>query len=182
MNKIQTQSRRIRQFFQFFLIVTPIAVCYYWLTVGTTYDVLTRFGIVELSYDFSEYTQQPLTAMTRLFAAGASLLLCAILMYALSVLIRLFRNYEHHEIFTLDNAICYQKLGRCLFYWVGGSIIHGALISVILSFNNPPGERMVTLSFQGLDFLTLVLGVIILIISWVMREGHDLADESRLTI
>ncbi|NAW57571.1 DUF2975 domain-containing protein, partial [Vibrio sp. V36_P2S2PM302] len=59
MNKIQTQSRRIRQFFQFFLIVTPIAVCYYWLTVGTTYDVLTRFGIVELSYDFSEYTQQP---------------------------------------------------------------------------------------------------------------------------
>ena len=55
-------------------------------------------------------------------------------------------------------------------------------MSVVLSFNNPPGERILAISFVGMDFLTLILGMIILIISWVMKEGYILADEHSHTI
>ncbi len=182
MSKIQKQSRRARIFFQSLFIFTPIAVCYYWLTVETSYDFLTSWGIIQLSHDIDSYTQLPLTLTTRILATIASLLLCSITMYALKVLINLFRSYERNEIFTLDNVMRYQKLGYSLFYWVGASIVYGALMSVILSFNNPPGERMLAVGFEGLDFLTLVLGFIILIISWVMKEGYILADENCHTI
>lgn len=182
MSNIQKQSRRARILFQGFLVFTPIAVLYYWLTIETQYDFLTSFGIIQTTIDVNSYTQLPLTLTTRMFAIIVSLLLCSIVMYALNVLIHLFRNYERNEIFSLENALSYQKLGYSLFYWVGFSVIYGAAMSVILSFNNPPGERILAISFVGMDFLTLLFGFITLIISWVMKEGYILADENEHTI
>lgn len=135
-----------------------------------------------MSYNFDEFTQQPLNATTRLLMVFISLLLCSIPMYALNILTQLFRNYERNDVFSLENVQCYQKLGYSLFSWVGGSIVYSALSSVILSFNNPPGKRILQISFEGMDFLALVLGFIILIISWVMKEGYMLADENSHTI
>ncbi|MEZ8825096.1 DUF2975 domain-containing protein [Vibrio amylolyticus] len=178
MSKIQIQSRRVRILCQSLLVITPIMVCYYWLTVNTPYDFLTSLGIIHFSYEIDS----PLTLSTRVLAVIASLLLSSIIMYALTVLIRLFRNYENGEVFSLANVKSYQRLGYCLFYWVGGSVLYGALMSVILSFNNPPGERIFTVSFVGMDVLTLILGFIVLIISWVMKEGYILADENSHTI
>ena len=182
MSKIQKQSRRARIFFQSLFVLTPIAVCYYWLTVETSYDFLTSFGVIQVSHNIDSYTQLPLTLTTRILATIVSLFLCSIIMYALKVLINLFRSYERNEIFSLDNVMSYQKLGYSLFYWVGASVVYGALMSVILSFNNPPGDRMLAIGFVGVDFLTLVLGFIILIISWVMKEGYILADENSHTV
>jgi hypothetical protein len=115
-------------------------------------------------------------------AGISSLFLCGIIMYALQVLIRLFRNYERNEIFSINNTMSYQRLGCCLFYWVGASILYGAVMSVVLSFNNPPEERILTISFVGMDLLTIMRGFIILIISWVMKEGFILANENKHTI
>ncbi|PKG39784.1 DUF2975 domain-containing protein [Psychromonas sp. Urea-02u-13] len=182
MSNIQKQSRRARILFQVLLVLTPLSVCYYWLTVDTQFDFLTTLGILQSSYDISSYTQLPLTVTTRVIATISSLFLCAIIMYALQVLIHLFRNYERNEIFSMNNTMSYQKLGYCLFYWVGASVIYGAILSVILSFNNPPGERILSISFEGMDLLTIMLGFIILIISWVMKEGFILADENNHTI
>jgi len=182
MSDIQKQSRRARLLFQSLFVLTPFTVCYYWLTVGTQYDFLTTLGIIQTSYDINSYTKLPLTITTRVIAATASLLLCAIIMYALQVLTHLFRNYEQNEIFSFNNTMSYKKLGYCLFYWVGASVIYGAVMSVVLSFNNPPGERILSISFVGMDLLTIMLGFIILIISWVMKEGFILADENNHTI
>lgn len=182
MSNIQKQSRRVRMLCQSLFVLTPIMVCYFWLTVETPYDFISATGIFYLTYDIGYFTMLPLTMTTRIVAAFTSLLMSSILMYALMVLIRLFRNYERGEIFSLENAMSYQKLGYSLFYWVLGSVIYGSLMSVILSFNNPPGERIFEISFVGMDFLTLILGIIILIISWVMKEGYILADEHSQTI
>ncbi|TMX46649.1 DUF2975 domain-containing protein [Photobacterium damselae] len=182
MTNIQKQSRRVRLFFQCLLFLTPIGVCYYWLTGQTPNDFLTMMGFVQTSIDIGSYTQQPLTMMTRILAMISSLLLSGVILYALRVLIHLFKNYEQNEIFTLDNAKCYRKLGYSIFYWVGSSVVYGTAMSVILSFNNPPGERLLTVTFAGIDFLTLIFGMIILIISWVMQEGFRIADENNHTI
>ena len=103
-------------------------------------------------------------------------------MYALTQLIKLFRNYENNNIFTFENATIYQKLGYSIFYWVGGSVLYGAIMTVVISFNNPPGHRMLAIGFEGIDFITLIMGLIVLIISWVMKEACILADEQNLTI
>lgn len=182
MFKIKQLSRRMRILAQCLFVLTPIMVCHYWLTIRTSYDFLGSLGIVQLSYDIESYTQLPLSFATRVLATFASLALCSIIMYVLKVLTRLFRNYENGEIFSISNAESYQKLGYCVFYWVGGSVVYGTFMSLILSFNNPPGERVIAISFVGMDLLTLIFGFVILIISWVMKEGYILADENSRTI
>ncbi|SHO20186.1 Putative uncharacterized protein [Moritella viscosa] len=78
MSKIQKQSRRARIFFQSLFVLTPIVVCYYWLTVETSYDFLTSFGIIQVTHNIDSYTQLPLTLTTRILATIASLFLCSI--------------------------------------------------------------------------------------------------------
>ncbi|OMH33906.1 DUF2975 domain-containing protein [Motiliproteus sp. MSK22-1] len=182
MSNIQKQSRRVRLFLQLLFFVIPAGVVYFWLTAQTEFDLLTKAGVIQLSFNIDSLTQLNLSYTTRLLAAFASLLVASIVLYALSILIRLFRNYENGNIFTQENARYYQKLGYCLFYWVAGGVIYGGAISVILSFNNPPGERILSLGFAGIDFLTIVLGFLVLIISWVMKEAYQIADENSQTI
>ncbi len=182
MQKIQQQSHRVRVILQLLLILTPILIGYFWLTVETPYDFLRNIGIVQTSFDINKLTETPLTLGTRLLAMLTSMIYCSIIMYALKILIQLFRNYENRQIFTLENATCYQKLGYSVFYWVGGSIFYQALMTLILTFNNPPNHRMIAISFEGIDFLTLLIGAIIVIISWIMKEGYLLADEQNYTI
>ncbi|EAR56813.1 hypothetical protein SKA34_05015 [Photobacterium sp. SKA34] len=183
MSNIQKQSKRARILFQLFLVLTPVLVCYFWLTIDTPYDYLTNTGIIQTSFDdLHNITQVPLTLTTRLIATLTSLIYCSIIMYALTKLIRLFRNYENNNIFTLENATIYQKLGYSIFYWVGGSVFYQAIMTLVLSFNNPPGQRMIAFSFVGVDFITIIMGLIVLIISWVMKEAYILADEQHLTI
>ena len=182
MSKIQQQSRRVKNLLRLFFILTPILVCYFWLTIETPYDFLRQTGIVQTSFDINQLTETPLTLTTRFLAIVTSLIYCSIIMYALKILITLFGNYENKQIFTLENAGCYQKLGYSVFYWVGGSIFYQPLMTLILTFNNPPNHRMIMISFVGIDFLTLLIGAIIVIISWGMKEGYHLADEQNYTI
>lgn len=182
MTKIQKTSRLVRATLQAVIVLLPLSVCYYWLSVNTPYDVLSLSGIIELDMDVKALTQSPLTLETRLLALLASLGLSTILIYALVLLVRLFKNYEQQEIFNFENTVLYTKLARSIFYWVIGNFIYTGALSVILSFNNPPGERMLQLSFTGVDVMTLFLGVVVVVISWVMKEGYDISEEHSQTI
>lgn len=182
MEKIQKYSRRVRIVLQGLLILAPLLTLYYWLTVSTDMDYLFRSGIIETDLDPMIFANQSLTFTTRVWAFVASLLPCGILMYALKQLINLFQYYERQEIFTLSTTSHYQKLGYVFFYWAAGAFVYSGLISVILSFNNPPGERVLSLTFTGIDLLSILCGFVVLIISWVMTEAQKIADEHMHTV
>lgn len=182
MHKIKTYSHRIRLILQFLMISLPIMNLYFWLTIQTESDFLTSTGIVQLSYDITSFTQDPLTVTTRLLAFLVSMLPCGILVYALGVLVKLFKSYEQSQVFTVSTADCFKKIGLSFFYWVIGGFIYSGLISVTLSFNNPPGDRILVLSFAGLDAISILCGFIILVIAWVMKEAQLIAEEQQYTI
>ncbi|EGU39632.1 hypothetical protein VII00023_12773 [Vibrio ichthyoenteri ATCC 700023] len=182
MQKIQTYSRYIRFVLLMLLVITPIANLYFWLMVQSEYDFLTSMGIIQLGFDISAFTQEPLTLSARLWAFAASMVPCGILMYAFSILARLFKCYEKAEVFTLDTVKYFNNLGRVFFLWAFGNVIYSGLISVALSFNNPPGERILAITFAGLDLMSIFCGFIVLTIAWVMKEAQQLADEHQHTI
>ena len=66
--------------------------------------------------------------------------------------------------------------------WVFGDIIYDSLTSLILTFQNAPHHRVLTLSFSNFDFNRLVAGGIILIIAWVMKEAYKMSNEQSLMI
>ena len=179
MNDIQKISKRLRILFQCMLAIVPIGVLGFWLSATSNYDFhqLTGLGI-----NVADFTSYPLTATSKGLALLLSGLLTLIPLYALVKLIRLFKNYENMQLFTLDNAITYHQLGRSLLLWVVCGFIYGGIMSVVLSFNNPPGERVISLSFTGIDFLALICAFLVMVISRVMQKGYSLAEENSHTI
>ena len=55
--------------------------------------------------------------------------------------------------------------------------ISDTLLSAVYTFENPSGKRMIALWFSSGDFTPLVLGMVVLFISWAMDEGRRIKEE-----
>jgi len=98
--------------------------------------------------------------------------------YGLYWLRRLFGLYRAGQVFTVANSRCLKA-----FAWtqiVSGLLqpFIGAALSVIVSWNNPPGERMLAIEISSDTVGTVLFGLLILIIAWVMGEASRVAEEN----
>ena len=175
-------SRIMRRIFQVLFVLIPIGIIYFWMTAGTSYGYLSDIGVFHLPELIAQITKSPLSLPVRFGATIVSLAYSLILMWALVMLIRLFSHYEKGEIFSERNVTIYRRLGHCVFYWFFAGIVYEAILTAVLSMNNPPGHRMFMFGATATDIVSLLVGVIILGIARVMREGQRLADENEYTI
>ena len=178
MNKIKKVSKRFRIFFQIMFILIPLGVIWFWLVFHGKHDVFKQFGIG------ASLVSRPITVdfLSRALAMAVSIIPTGIILYCLTQLIKLFKNYEDGNIFVFNNVICYQKLGYALFSWVIGGIIYEALISLALTFQNAPKLRLIATGISSIDLVALIAGGIILLISWVMKEAYKTSKEQSLMI
>jgi hypothetical protein len=179
MNKIKRVSRRFRILFQILFYFTPVAVLWFWLSLHGPIDLFSKLGIGAALF------MHPVTinGITRILGIIVTMLPAGILMYALAQLIKLFKHYEHGEIFTIDNANRYRKLGYTLFAWVIGGLIYDALISLVMTFQNSgAGQKVVAIGVNGIDIVVIITGGLILLIAWVMKEAQKISEEQSLTI
>lgn len=179
MIKLKKLSHRYTLSFQILFYVIILGLILFWITYRTPYDIFTNIGI---GANLAVLIQSPLSLSTRILAFIVSIIPCSVILYGLNQLIKLFKNYERGEVFTNDNVQRYKKLAYSLFAWVIAGICYDALISLVLSFNNPPGQRVISINFEGPDFVALVAGAVVLTIAYVMQEAHKLSDENKFTI
>ncbi len=179
MNKIKKVSKCFRIFFQIMLIVIPIGQFMTWLLLNTKYDIFTPIGVGPNMLS----GQITVNLLTRVLGITISCLPIGIVLYSLYQLIKLFKNYEKEQVFSINNAIRYQKLGYAMLAWVFADIIYYALIPLALTFQNFPHHQLIlSISFGNFDFARLVAGGIILIIAWVMKEAYKMSNEQSLMI
>ena len=122
------------------------------------------------------------TLLMRFLGFAASMLKGSAVMYAILILIKLFRLYENGVFFSSDNVSCFKKISTALIWWVIAGIVATPLISVILTMNNPPGQHVLALSFQSADFTALIVGGMLRVVAGVMENAHGLQEEAKLTI
>lgn len=95
----------------------------------------------------------------------------------------IFKNYCTNNIFTLENAKYYQRLGYIFFF---NSLLANplcqALLTAAATLSNPPGQKQITITFGMINLESLFCGVIIIIIARVMYMGNKLQEEQRLVI
>ncbi|MCP4474599.1 MAG: DUF2975 domain-containing protein [Gammaproteobacteria bacterium] len=106
----------------------------------------------------------------------------AVTVYCLYQLIQLFKNYETGQIFTLENAKRYRKLGLATFVWVITNILSRSLTSLVLTMHNPPGHHILTASFGSNDAPPLIVSGLVILISWIMLEGYQISEDHAKTI
>lgn len=186
MSKFQQSSYRYYWFFQICFYLIPIVTFLFWLSfskgsAGSGQPSL--FMQLGIGNDLMQYIHGDTVPLgTKLFAFLISMIPGGIIMYGLSQLIMVFKNYSQGNVFVYHNVLAYKKLVYTLFAWVIGGLIYDALISVVLSFANPPRQRMLTLSLSGIDLVSLITGAVVILIAKVMQQAQKLEEESYLTI
>lgn len=139
-------------------------------------SILTPEGLVKIS----DITVTPFG-----WSLGVAGGLIGFLPYLLSLVLlkRTFRNYQKGFIFSYENAQRYK--------FIGGLFIFGAVFLTPLSdmltilsatLSNLPGHRHIVVSFGTPNAMNIVIGFIILVVSWVMAESSRLQDDQALTI
>jgi hypothetical protein len=176
--RIQKASRRFRIFFTVIMVITPfIPVAILMFSNELPEPIRTQI-FREVLVPFSA----ELSMTQRLLASTVSLIPSAVFVLGLYYLIRLFRLYEKGIIFMTENVTYYKKLGYILIISMFADIIRNSLMSMVLTLHNPPGQRMISLGYSSDDLTKLVMGLLIIVISWIMDIGKEIQEDQTYTI
>lgn len=172
--QIQRVSRNFRRLLAFFVGFIPTVVFAYWML----FNVLPAGFKSELPVAIDGVLPFEILCL----AFVASIVPMSAALYAVLTLKRLFGLYEKAIIFSDESVSCFRHLGYAAVLWVAANFVFTASISVILSHGNPEGERFIVAQFGSSDIGTLIVGAVVILISWVMREASALQDEQAHTV
>lgn len=176
MNKksLRTISRRYKILLQFLFYCVPICyglVWYFSPTMPEHWFTRSNFNIAG-----------GITPTIAFLGFCISMVKGTIVMMGIWSLKNLFQLYENNEFFTCNTVNCFKSLSRCLLWWVLATITTEPLLSVILTLNNPEGQKAVSISFQSADITALIVGGSLSVVASVMDMGRKLQEEAELTI
>lgn len=168
LDRIKRISTKFRLLFNVLIVCIPILSLTFWL----------YFNSLPKGFDagLPVAVSQVLSLTTIMLAFLITLLPISVVIYGLFTLKELFALYEHGIIFSNENVRCFRRLGYTLVVWFFAKLLFIPLISVVLTYNNPSGERMIAVGIGSYDLTTLITGAIVVTISWVMSEASKLQD------
>ncbi|MEZ7196882.1 DUF2975 domain-containing protein [Pseudodesulfovibrio karagichevae] len=186
--RIQRFARVFRAIFVAAFVLSPVIVATLWLSGG---EVLlgdggstTIIGLVRdnVSLDAAHAPAFPLPWGQRWLGLAVSLIPLVPTMLCLWWLARLFGLFSAGEIFTGNTVKYIRRTGWTMLAGVILMPFHEALLTLILTIHNPPGERLITISLESGDIRDLVIAGIIILVSWIMDEGRKLRETDELTV
>ncbi len=152
------------------ILVLPIVV------VGMiAYDVASPAAVA------ARYPFQPVTPVRgAVLAAGlVGLLPLAATLYALIHMRGLFGLYRAGEILTPASAERIRDIGLGLFVLAVLGPVTNMIQMLILTWNNPPGQRALVLGISGATLGFVLAGALMILIGRVMSEAARMAEENR---
>jgi hypothetical protein len=120
----------------------------------------------------------PLTPFTRAMYVLWDIPSLAVILMALLRLWQLFGEYLQSRIFSARALASLRSFARWLLAAALLSPVYRAGLSVIVSWQNGPGRRELTINLSSDDYLMLLLGVVLLAISSVMAEAARIAEDN----
>lgn len=183
MNKIQRTSLFFRVLFQIIFILLPLLTIITWIYAPEPISFLGS-KIILSAFSHGYPIVQPLTVDTKLLGFLISLLPLIVNLFVLYFLIKLFRLYEQGEIFTMNNVRYIRNIGYALLIGQLINPVYQALISMAMTWNNPPhqGLRIISISLDGTNIGIILMSLLIILISWIMLEGYKLKEEQQFTV
>lgn len=180
MDKIKKVSFIFRILFQSLFICLPIIVGMLWFFAPAV--IGSKTGIILSAIPQSLEIAEPLSASTKFLGFLIDLIPLAIIEFILYCLIKLFSLYEKAEIFTLKNVRYIKNVGYALLIGQLLNPLYQALLTMVLTWHNPPGHKVITISISGIDISLIFTGVLTILISWVMAEACKLQEDQKYTI
>ena len=177
LSKIKNFSKHVYRLLSFLLVAVPLYYIVYWAFINQLPETLVTVNVQSTPFIPLKLpiTLQLIGFMTSVFPASA-------LMYGLLNIRKLFSFYKEGIIFSFEHVGIFKRTSKALLLWVLLSMMYESAKSVVFSAGEPPGSRVVTITFTSAEMTTLLVGGMLLVIAWVMDEGRILAEEKELTI
>ncbi|WP_394713694.1 DUF2975 domain-containing protein [uncultured Desulfuromonas sp.] len=177
LDKIKKISKNFEVLCSALLVCVPLYYLVFWVFINVlpTSFITVNTAVVPL-------VDNEVSPALQMAGFVASLLPLSALTYILLKVRRLFGHYKQGEIFSFSHVELFKKTAWGLVFWVVFSMIYDSAKSIIFSFGNPPGSRVVTVGFGSSEITTLITAGMVLMIAWVMDEGRLLHEETTLTI
>ncbi len=120
-----------------------------------------------------------LSPTERVLGFLVSMIPAGVMIFGLAGLRHLFRLYEAGDIFSVGSARYLKRFAISVMLQAILRPLAGTLHTVIFTFNNAPGEKMLAVSFGDGEFAAVLLGGLLLVIGWIIGEGAKIAAENR---
>jgi hypothetical protein len=120
----------------------------------------------------------PLGPLTRVVYVLWDIPSLAVILMALLRLWQLFGEYLQSRVFSARALASLHGFARWELAAALLSPVYRAGLSVIVSWQNGPGRRELTINLSSDDYLMLLLGVVLLAISGVMAEAARIAEDN----
>ncbi len=178
-SKIKRISTRLYGVFLAFTILIPLVTVGFWVF----YNILPE-NLISASIKVKTGFPMPheITLQQKMLGLTVSLVPLALKMSAMLTIMQLLKLYRAGKVFSGAHVACFKKLGRFLVYYTLAGVAESTGIVLVMTMNNPPGKKMLSIGFSSDDLTLLVVAAIVLMISWIMDEGRKLAEENELTV
>jgi hypothetical protein len=111
-------------------------------------------------------------------AAAITAVPVGVLLFGLWQVRALFLKFADGQVFTLASARLLRNFaGSVLAQAILGPLSSTALM-LAFTLNDPPGTRQLVITLSSHDYLALIVGGVLLAVSWVMVEATRIADEN----
>lgn len=154
------------------LVATPILVL-------LAPEILLDAGLTDLSrWGLHHLSQDGLTLAVRIRMAVVTLLPVGLGLALMWQLWSLFGEYLRGNVFGARALACFRRFATLLFVLSLAQPAAVALMSIAVSWDNPPGQRQLVVSVSSNDY-ALVLGALVcMAIARVMTEAARVAEEN----
>lgn len=183
MKKIQRVSKFFKWIFQLAFVLAPILLILFWIKFPSPVSNLAAehgFFIRFISKGIN--IMHPISTTTKLLGFIIDLIPSTVNLCIFYFLIHLFKLFEKANIFSMDNVIYIKRIGYAILIGQLINPVYQLLISANLTWHNPPGHRMMSISLSGTNIGLILTALLIILISWIMAEGYKLKEEQEYTI
>lgn len=118
-----------------------------------------------------------LTPLKRALGLGLTLVPVAFAALAFVRLSRVFAKFERGAFFKQETVDGLRATAWAGVWATITKLFVTPLLYVAMTFDNPPGERMLAVSVSSNDLIFLMFAVTFLVLAWVMSEGRRIADD-----
>lgn len=95
---------------------------------------------------------------------------------------KLLNLYMKGEFFSKKSTLFYRAIVKIAFAWTFYNPVKLSLLSIITTFDNPPGQRILTLTIKDQDIFHIFILGSFLVINSLMQEAYKLKKEQDLTV
>jgi hypothetical protein len=118
----------------------------------------------------------------RLLGMLVDIVSLGLFLWGFFVFLSLLSSYQKGVVFSQESFFLLKKLSKISFVWVLYSPIKDTLLSVICTLHNPPGQRIITVSFSSRDIYHIFFVGVIFVITSLIYEGYIIKKEQDLII